>query len=55
MGGGDLNLKKSFPPPLRRNQQAVWDEEQKALAERKRTQQRIDEIKEELKNEEVQR
>ncbi|KAF4955945.1 hypothetical protein FGADI_4118 [Fusarium gaditjirri] len=55
MGGGDLNLKKSFHPALRRNQQAVWDEEQKALAERKRTQQRIDEIKEELKNEEVQR
>ncbi|KAF5966625.1 pre-mRNA-splicing factor CWC25 [Fusarium bulbicola] len=55
MGGGDLNLKKSFHPALQRNQQAVWAEEQKALAERKRTQQRIDEIKEELKNEEVQR
>ncbi|KAF4457785.1 Pre-mRNA-splicing factor CWC25 [Fusarium austroafricanum] len=55
MGGGDLNLKKSFHPALRRNQQAVWDEEQKALAERKRTQQRINEIKEERAKEEVQR
>ncbi|KAG6000831.1 RNA-splicing factor [Claviceps lovelessii] len=55
MGGGDLNLKKSFHPTLRRNQQAVWDEEQKALAERKRTQQRINEIKEERAKEELQR
>ncbi|KAH7269157.1 Pre-mRNA splicing factor-domain-containing protein [Fusarium redolens] len=55
MGGGDLNLKKSFHPALRRNQQAVWDEENKALAERKRTQQRINEIKEERAKEEVQR
>ena len=55
MGGGDLNLKKSFHPGLRRNQAVVYDEEQKALAERKRTQQRIDEIKEERKQEELQR
>ncbi|KAM3438097.1 hypothetical protein NHJ13734_004319 [Beauveria thailandica] len=55
MGGGDLNLKKSFHPTLRRNQAAVYDEEQKALAERKRTQQRIDEIKEERAKEELQR
>ncbi|UKZ55764.1 RNA-splicing factor [Trichoderma virens] len=55
MGGGDLNLKKSFHPGLRRNQQAVYEEEQKALAERKRTQQRINEIKEERAKEEIQR
>ncbi|RFU76024.1 pre-mrna-splicing factor cwc25 [Trichoderma arundinaceum] len=55
MGGGDLNLKKSFHPGLRRNQQAVYDEEQKALSERKRTQQRINEIKEERAKEELQR
>ena len=55
MGGGDLNLKKSFHPGLRRNQAAVYDEEQNALAERKRTQQRIDEIKEERAKEELQR
>ncbi|KAI6781873.1 uncharacterized protein J7T54_005083 [Emericellopsis cladophorae] len=55
MGGGDLNLKKSFHPGLRRNQAAVYDEEQKALAERKRTQQRLNEIKEEREKEELQR
>jgi hypothetical protein len=55
MGGGDLNLKKSFHPSLRRNQAAVYEEEQKALAERKRTQQRINEIKEERAKEELQR
>lgn len=55
MGGGDLNLKKSFHPTLRRNQAAVYDEEQKALGERKRTQQRINEIKEERAKEELQR
>ncbi|OAQ59857.2 pre-mRNA-splicing factor CWC25 [Pochonia chlamydosporia 170] len=55
MGGGDLNLKKSFHPTLRRNQQAVYEEEQKALAERKRTQQRVNEIKEERAKEELQR
>lgn len=54
MGGGDLNLKKSWDPRLKRNQAKVWDEEQKALAERKRTQQRINEIKEERAKEELQ-
>ncbi|PHH59639.1 hypothetical protein CDD81_2797 [Ophiocordyceps australis] len=53
MGGGDLNLKKSFHPTLQRNQRAVFEEEQKALAERKRTQQRINEIKEERAKEEL--
>lgn len=55
MGGGDLNLKKSFHPGLGRNRAAVHDEEQKALAERKRTQQRLNEIKEERAKEELQR
>lgn len=55
MGGGDLNLKKSFHPGLQRNQAAVHAEEQRALAERKRTQQRINEIKEERAKEELQR
>src|SRR5262249_42683119 len=53
--GGDLNLKKSFHPALMRNQQRVWEEEKKALDERKRTQQRINEIKEERDKEEIQR
>ncbi|KAF2663100.1 hypothetical protein BT63DRAFT_430660 [Microthyrium microscopicum] len=35
MGGGDLNLKKSWHPGLLSNQRKVYDEEQKALAERK--------------------
>lgn len=53
--GGDLNLKKSFHPGLMRNQKRVYDEEQKALDERKRTQQRINELKEERAKEDVQR
>ncbi|KEZ39417.1 Pre-mRNA-splicing factor CWC25 [Scedosporium apiospermum] len=53
--GGDLNLKKSFHPGLLRNQKRVYEEEQKALEERKRTQQRINELKEERAKEEVQR
>ncbi|KAL5611508.1 hypothetical protein BROUX41_000898 [Berkeleyomyces rouxiae] len=55
MGSGDLNLKKSFHPSLLKNQARVYDEEQKALNERKKTQQRIQEIKEERAKEEVQR
>ncbi|KAL9114927.1 MAG: hypothetical protein Q9227_001170 [Pyrenula ochraceoflavens] len=37
MGGGDLNLKKSWHPQLVSNQRKVWDAEKKALEERKRT------------------
>lgn len=48
-------MKKSFHPGLGRNRAAVHDEEQKALAERKRTQQRLNEIKEERAKEELQR
>lgn len=36
MGGGDLNLKKSWHPSLLRNQERVWSEEKRALEERKR-------------------
>ena len=53
--GGDLNQKKSFHPTLLKNQARVYDEERKALEERKRTQQRIEEIKQERKQEELQR
>ena len=36
MGGGDLNLKKSWHPLLQRNQERVWKEQQKALEERRK-------------------
>ncbi|KAK7984006.1 ribosome biogenesis protein Nop16 [Apiospora arundinis] len=54
MGGGDLNLKKSWHPGLMKNQARVYDEEKKALEERKRTEQRIRELKEERAKEEIQ-
>ncbi|KAH7376992.1 Pre-mRNA splicing factor-domain-containing protein [Plectosphaerella cucumerina] len=53
--GGDLNLKKSFHPGLLRNQAKVWEEEKRALDERKKTAQRISELKEERAREETQR
>ncbi|PMD57611.1 uncharacterized protein K444DRAFT_593029 [Hyaloscypha bicolor E] len=52
--GGDLNLKKSWHPVLMSNQRRVWEEEKKALDERKRTEQRIKELKEERAKEEIQ-
>ena len=55
MGGGDLNLKKSWHPHLMKNQQRVWEEEKKALDERKRTEQRIRELKEERAKEEIEK
>lgn len=55
MGGGDLNLKKSFHPGLMRNQLRVAEEEAKALVEKKRTDQRIKEIQEERQKEELQK
>ncbi|PBP24431.1 pre-mRNA-splicing factor Cwc25 [Diplocarpon rosae] len=53
--GGDLNLKKSWHPNLMSNQKRVWEEENKALEERKKTDLRIKELKEEQKKEEIQR
>jgi hypothetical protein len=52
--GGDLNLKKSWHPVLMSNQRRVWEEEKKALDERKRTDQRVKELKEERAKEEIQ-
>lgn len=52
--GGDLNLKKSWHPVLMSNQRRVWEEENKALEERKKTDQRIKELKEERAKEEIQ-
>ncbi|TLS21904.1 uncharacterized protein PpBr36_09652 [Pyricularia pennisetigena] len=55
MGGGDLNLKKSWHPQLLSNQRKVYESEQRALEERKKTQQRIQELREERAQEELQK
>ncbi|KAM9792878.1 pre-mRNA-splicing factor CWC25 homolog [Neosynchiropus ocellatus] len=47
MGGGDLNLKKSWHPQTMKNIERVWKAEQKYEAERKK----IEELQKELKNE----
>ncbi|KAI4162719.1 MAG: hypothetical protein LQ342_003606 [Letrouitia transgressa] len=52
--GGDLNLKKSWHPVLMSNQRRVWEEEQKALDERKRTEQMMKERQEERQIQELQ-
>ena len=53
--GGDLNLKKSWHPALLRNQQRTWNEEQKALQERKYFEQLMRERAEESQVQELQR
>ncbi|ODM17539.1 hypothetical protein SI65_07214 [Aspergillus cristatus] len=55
MGGGDLNLKKSWHPSLLRNQERVWSEEKKALEERKRIDQLRRERDEERQIQDLQR
>ncbi len=54
MGGGDLNLKKSWHPVLMSNQRRVWEEEKKALDERKRIEQMMKERQEERNIQEIQ-
>jgi len=49
----DLNLKKSWHPHLLKNQQRVWEEEQKALEERKKTALMLKERAEERQMEEL--
>ena len=53
--GGDLNLKKSWHPHLMSNQKRVWAEEEKALAERKKTDQVLKERAEERQIQELER
>jgi N-terminal domain of CBF1 interacting co-repressor CIR len=55
MGGGDLNMKKSWHPLLQKNQERVWQEENKAREERKRIDQKRKEIAEERQLQELQR
>lgn len=53
--GGDLNLKKSWHTGLEKNQRRVWEEEQKALAERKLIDKLMKERQEERQIEELQK
>jgi len=55
MGGGDLNMKKSWHPLLMKNQERVWLEEKKALEERKKLDQLKKEKEEERQLQELQR
>ncbi|KAF2632013.1 hypothetical protein BU25DRAFT_406533, partial [Macroventuria anomochaeta] len=52
---GDLNLKKSWHPHLRKNQERVWKEEKSALEERKQIEKLRKEREEERALEELQR
>nr|POF05456.1 pre-mrna-splicing factor cwc25 [Quercus suber] len=53
--GGDLNLKKSWHPSIMSNQKRVWAEENKALEERKKTDQFLKERAEERQIHELER
>ncbi|KAK4125204.1 hypothetical protein N657DRAFT_644039 [Parathielavia appendiculata] len=55
MGSGDLNMKKSWHPQRSHNLAATQRAEAEALAERKKLQQRLQEIEEERKKEEIQK
>ncbi|KAJ6621158.1 Pre-mRNA splicing factor-domain-containing protein [Mycena sp. CBHHK59/15] len=55
MGGGDLNMKKSWHPLLLKNQERVWIEEKKALEEKKKLDQLRKEKEEERQMQELQR
>uniref|UniRef100_UPI0037E8CC50 pre-mRNA-splicing factor CWC25 homolog n=1 Tax=Semicossyphus pulcher TaxID=241346 RepID=UPI0037E8CC50 len=53
MGGGDLNLKKSWHPQTMKNIERVWKAEQKYEAERKKIEELQKELKEERTREEM--
>ncbi|XP_047221988.1 pre-mRNA-splicing factor CWC25 homolog [Girardinichthys multiradiatus] len=55
MGGGDLNLKKSWHPQTMKNIERVWKAEQKYDAERKKIEELQKELKEERAREEITR
>nr|XP_046258229.1 pre-mRNA-splicing factor CWC25 homolog [Scatophagus argus] len=55
MGGGDLNLKKSWHPQTMKNIERVWKAEQKYEAERKKIEELQKELKEERNREEMTR
>ncbi|KAK5656365.1 hypothetical protein OQA88_4745 [Cercophora sp. LCS_1] len=55
MGSGDLNMKKSWHPQRSGNVAATQKAEAEAIAERKKMQQRLQEIEEERRKEEIQK
>ncbi|GAA5987272.1 hypothetical protein JCM11641_003389 [Rhodosporidiobolus odoratus] len=55
MGGGDLNMKKSWHTGTFRNQETVWKKEKEALEERKKLQQLQKELEQERAVQELQR
>ncbi|KAL1926509.1 hypothetical protein VTP01DRAFT_5630 [Rhizomucor pusillus] len=55
MGGGDLNLKKSWHPATLKNQERVWKEEQKHAEEQRKIEQMKKELMEERQLQELQR
>lgn len=55
MGGGDLNLKKSWHPQTLRNVEKVWKAEQRHEAEQKKIEELQRELREERAREEMQR
>ncbi|KAI7878086.1 hypothetical protein K492DRAFT_171120 [Lichtheimia hyalospora FSU 10163] len=55
MGGGDLNLKKSWHPATLKNQERVWKEERKHAEEQHKIEQMKKELMEERQLQELQR
>ncbi|KAI9183699.1 RNA-splicing factor [Blastocladiella emersonii ATCC 22665] len=53
MGGGDLNLKKSWHPQTFKNQERVWKEEQRAAEEARKLEQLRKELAEERQKQEL--
>ena len=53
MGSGDLNSKKSWHVVNLKNQKKVWESEQNALAERKKVNERLEELRKERQEEEI--
>jgi DNA-binding helix-hairpin-helix protein with protein kinase domain len=55
MGGGDLNLKKSWHPGTLKNQEKVWKLKQKLIDEKNKLEQLKKELQEEKDREELER
>eukprot|EP00301_Raphidiophrys_heterophryoidea_P002178 c11020_g1_i1.p1 GENE.c11020_g1_i1~~c11020_g1_i1.p1 ORF type:complete len:498 (-),score=152.12 c11020_g1_i1:105-1520(-) len=55
MGGGDLNMKKTFHPLTYQNQERIWKAEQRAAAEQKKKEEHLKTLREEKQIEELRR